>query len=303
MKTKSAGTLVVVATIVWLTGQATSAADILKPVPADELKKVSEALPAKATAEPAKPRRILIFCRTEGFPHDSISIGAKALELMGEKTGAWKSDVSVAMNAFDASSLQKYDAVVFNNTTQLKFEDPKHRSALLKFVRKGGGIVGIHSACDNFPTWKEGQELIGAVFDSHPWGYIPVKLDDPQSPLLKTFGGKAFWIHDEIYRFKLPYSRDRQHVLLSMDMARMKDKSQSRSDGDNAVAWVHEVGKGHVFYCSLGHVHDIFWNPTLLQFYCDGVQFALGDLKSDATPSAKLSPSPSPVHAPEKDER
>jgi type 1 glutamine amidotransferase len=303
MKAKLVVSLAVALTVALLAGRAAWAADVLPQVPEAELTKVKAALPAKAAAEPAKPRRILIFCRTEGFPHDSIPIGAKALELMGEKTGAWKSDASVDMSAFDADSLKKYDAVVFNNTTQLKFKEQKHREALLEFVRNGGGMVGIHSACDNFPTWKEGQELIGGLFAGHPWHHIPVKVDDPASPLAKPFDGKGFWINDEIYKFKEPYSRDRLRVLLSMDMSRMKDKGQSRPDGDNAVAWIQEVDKGHVFYCSLGHEHAVFWNPTLLQFYCNGVQYALGDLKADATPSAKLSPQPQPAHAPEKEEK
>jgi type 1 glutamine amidotransferase len=295
--------LVVSLVVALLAARAAWAADLLKQVPAAEVDKVAKALPEKATAQPEKPRKILIFCRTEGFPHDSIPIGAKAIELLGEKTGAYKCDVSVDMKSFDPDTLKQYDAVVFNNTTQLKFEDKKHREALLNFVKDGGGIVGIHSACDNFPTWKEGQQLIGAVFAGHPWGYIPVKIDDPGNPLVKAFDGKGFWIHDEIYKFGPPYSRDKLRVLLSMDMSRMQDKSQSRPDQDNAVAWIEEVGKGHVFYCSLGHVHDIFWNPVLLRFYSNGIQYATGDLKADAVPSAKLSPQPEPAHAPEKDQK
>jgi hypothetical protein len=34
-------------------------------------------------------------------------------------------------------------------------------------------------------------------------------------------------------------------------------------------------------------VHEIFWNPMILQHWLDGIQFALGDLKADTTPSAK----------------
>lgn len=281
------------------------AADELKPVPQAEIDKVKAALPEKATVE-AKPRKLLIFCRTEGFPHDSIPIGAKAIQLMGEKTGAYTADVSLDMSSFDPDTLKKYDVVVFNNTTQLKFQDPKHRKALLDLVNNGGGIVGIHSACDNFPTWKEGQQLIGAVFAGHPWGHIPIKIDNPASPLVKPLGGTGFWIHDEIYKFGPPYSREKLHVLLSMDMDRVtndNDKRQSRPDQDNAVAWIEQVGKGHVFYCSLGHVHDIFWNPMLLKFYLNGIQYAAGDLQADATPSAKLSPQPEPAHAPEKEQK
>ena len=56
---------------------------------ADELKKIEAALPSEAPAKPAKPRKILVFDKTEGFHHDSIPCCDKAIELMGEKTGAY----------------------------------------------------------------------------------------------------------------------------------------------------------------------------------------------------------------------
>ena len=73
-----------------------------------------------------------------------------------------------------------------------------------------------------------------------------------------------------------------------------------REDKDNAIAWIQQVGKGHVFYCSLGHNRHIFWDPALLQFCLDGIQYALDDLKADATPSANLDPQPEPVLPAEK---
>lgn len=36
-------------------------------------------------------------------------------------------------------------------------------------------------------------------------------------------------------------------------------------------------GKGRVFYCAFGHRTEIWWNPTILRFYLDGIQFAVGD--------------------------
>ena len=76
-------------------------------------------------------------------------------------------------------------------------------------------------------------------------------------------------------------------VLLSLDMARTADKGR-RKDKDNAVAWVKQHGKGRIFYCSLGHKRHIFQDPKLLQFYLDGIQFALGDIEADMTPSGQL---------------
>jgi len=50
---------------------------------------------------------------------------------------------------------------------------------------------------------------------------------------------------------------------------------------DVAISWVHKVGKGRVFYCSLGHNHPVFWNTPVLAHYLAGIQYAMGDLKVD----------------------
>jgi len=271
-----------------------------------EVQKIKDALPEKATAQPAKPRKLLMFCRCEGFNHAGGILGAnKAFELMGEKTGAFSTTVSTDMAVFDPQTLNQFDAVVFNNTTALKFEDPRYRQALLDFVNGGKGIVGIHSAVDNFYKWPEGAALTGALFAGHPWGACAVKLDDPQHPLLKVFDGKGFYIREEMYKMREPYSREKLRVLMSMDLSHMseQDAKNGRPDQDNPIAWIQQVGKGRVFYCSLGHSQQIFFQKPILQHYLDGIQYALGDLPADATPSAKLSPPPTPVLAPEKPEK
>ena len=50
------------------------------------------------------------------------------------------------------------------------------------------------------------------------------------------------------------------------------------------MSWVQGYGEGRVFYCSLGHRNEIFWNPQILQHYLDGIQFAFGDLEADTAP-------------------
>src|SRR6266545_5491196 len=51
--------------------------------------KIMSALPDKAPAAPKKARKLLIFSKTAGFRHSSIPVGARALTLMGDKTGAY----------------------------------------------------------------------------------------------------------------------------------------------------------------------------------------------------------------------
>ena len=98
-----------------------------RAVTPDELKKIEAALPAAAPAKPDKPRKLLVFDRTEGFVHDCIPVCNKAIELLGTKTGAYTVTISNDMGVFTPENLAQYDAVLFNNTTGLKFSDANQR--------------------------------------------------------------------------------------------------------------------------------------------------------------------------------
>ena len=104
------------------------------------------------------------------------------------------------------------------------------------------------------------------------------------------FAGKSFEFTDEFYRLAAPYSRDKVRVLLSIDPI-ATDMMQGRcfgqclrDDNDYPVAWIRQYGKGRVFYTSVGHNPPVFWEPRMLEMFLAGVQYALGDLKADATP-------------------
>jgi type 1 glutamine amidotransferase len=259
------------------------------------IERVEQALPEKAQATPAKPRKVLLFYRTEGFVHSSIPVGNYALRRLGEKTGAFTATVTNDMAAFDEASLFQYDAVLFNNTTSLKFADPKHRENLMRFMKEGRGLVGVHAATDNFGTWPEAACLIGGQFDGHPWNAgttVAVRNDDPEHPCNASFGGKGFQIKDEIYQIKGCFSREAQRVLLSLDWDneinhQIDTNKLRRADRDFGITWMKSDGGGRVFYCSLGHNEHIYWDPAVLRHYLAGIQYALGDLKADDKPQPR----------------
>ena len=260
---------------------------------AEQIEKMKAAAPGKATVKPKKPRKLLVFNLCKGFRHSSIECGAKALEILGRKTGAYETVVSEDVSMFAPEKLRQFDAVCFNNTTGELFDDPALKKSLLEFVKGGKGIVGVHAATDCFYKWAEFGEMMGGYFHGHPWGAndtVTLKIEEPDHPLCAPFEGKTFVVTDEIYQFREPYSREKLRVLLSLDTSKtdMKKGGIKRTDGDFAVSWVRQYGKGRVFYCSLGHREDIFWNPTVLRYYLAGIQYAFGDFKADAAPSASL---------------
>jgi len=262
-----------------------------------ELQKIEKAMPAKARAAPKRPRKLLVFnlCGPKGFRHGCIPYWDKALEIMGRKTGAFAAVVSDDMSMFRPENLKQFDAVCLNNTTRLKFDEPLRKS-LMSFIKGGKGIVGIHAATDNFNDWPEAQEMMGGKFTGHPWrsgDTVAIKLDQPNHPLMAAFKGKGFKIKDEIYRTDPPlYSRDKQLVLMSLDMSDEKTRNIGGfkpTDEDTGISWVKSFGKGRLFYCSLGHNNEVTWNPPVLQHVLDGIQFAFGDFKVDTKPRPIIS--------------
>jgi len=272
----------------------------LRKLSAEEIEKIEQAMLSRPTVKPAEPRRMLVFWRCEGFFHGSIPVVNEALKIMGKRTGAFEVTVCTDdYSIFTPEKLRQFDAVCLNNTTQLKFDaqqTPDRCEALMAFVKGGKGIVGIHAATDNFYNWPEGMEMMGGKFTGHPWGgggTWAIKIDEPDHPLMKAFEGKGFKINDEIYRTDPPlYSRDKQLVLMSLDMndpATRNVNGFKPTDADTGISWIKTWGKGRVFYCSLGHNNHILWNRAILQHYLDGIQFAFGDYKVDTEPKPMVS--------------
>jgi type 1 glutamine amidotransferase len=272
----------------------------LRKLTDEEIAKIKAATPDKAVAQPAKPRKMLIFWRCEGFFHTVIPVANEALKIMGEKTGAFEvTAVTDDYSVFNADTLKQFDIVCLNNTTRLKFDPkttPERCQALMDFVRSGKGLVGIHAACDNFYDWPEGAEMMGNRFTAHPWGAgttVAIKIDEPDHPLTAPFHGKGFKVKDEIYRTAPGvYSRDKELVLMSLDMSDPGTNSVKgiiESDQDTGITWVKDVGKGRMFYCSLGHNNEIFMTAPILEHYLRGIQFAAGDFPVPTKPKAQAS--------------
>lgn len=145
-------------------------------------------------------------------------------------------------------------------------------------------------------TWPEFNTMIGGFFKFH-WNDgqdITVKVDDPNSPLTAMFKGKPeLVIVDETYTMgRETYSRKNLRVLTSIDYAKMtpEDKAKEtnpRPDGDYALSWIRRDGKGRVFYEAHGHNERIYAITPMLEHILAGMQYVLGDLQADDSPSQK----------------
>jgi type 1 glutamine amidotransferase len=288
---------------------------------ASDVSAMMAAAPDKPPATPQSLRHVLVLCIASGWVHTSIPLAAKMVEYLGDKTGAWITTITYDPAAITADNLKQYDALFLDSTTGEFLDDPAdkgatqaRRQALLDFVKGGKGLAGIHAATDSYHTtsrptspgaaataptgtWPEFNEMIGGFFKFH-WTYptlIPVKIDDPRSPLTSMFPARGYEIVDETYTFAQDsFSRKRVHVLTSINYKMMStdDKAKEpaatrRSDGDYALSYIQRVGSGRVFYEAHGHDEKVYFLRPFVAHMLAGIQYALGDLKADDSPSEK----------------
>ena len=310
---RTAASLLFLMACAWWAVASTSAARA--DIAGKEVQKMEAAAPDAPRVEPHKPRKLLVLSRAWKYTHSAIPYGSRAIEIMARKTGAFDAVVTRDVSLFEPDKLGQFDAVFLNNCNNEVFlpspdrrEDMSDsemkkarerarrlRSSLRDFVRNGGGLAGLHAAVAAFRKWPEYGDIIGARYDNHPWGSgstVTVKVEEPDHPLSGAFEKPRFKLTDEIYQVKAPYSRDKLRVLLSVDTERtnMDVGGIHREDDDFALSWIKNYGSGRVFYFAPGHEHHIFWNPAVLQHLLDGIQFTLGDLPADTTPSAAERP-------------
>ena len=289
MNTRSLTAIIPVALLAIVIG-ASNAQKNKKQVHAE---KIAAGVPKSAPAKPTKPRKVLVFSKTAGFRHGSIPTGVEAMKQMGKSTGAFEVTATEDDSFFEPEKLKDFDAVLFLNTTGEVFKskeagrEERLKKSLVDFVKSGKGLIGTHSATDTYKKWKDFNDMMGGAFAGHPWHTkIRVKNLEPGHPLNAAFAGKDFEIADEIYQFrKDTASADERRMLLSLSGEIVdKGKGNTGKEGLYPIAWLDKYGDGRIFYCSLGHRDEIYWNPVILKHYLAGIQYALGDLDAEDEP-------------------
>jgi len=266
---------------------------------------------APAPAADQKTKRLLLVTDSGGFIHDSVGVAEEVLKAIGPKNGfevtAWRftrepnptvlakysdefrkrTGLTVGKEncgRVNKDTLKNFDVVLFfttgNPLTKTELAD------LEDWVKAGGAFTGTHCATDTLYNTTYGG-LVGGYFDGHPWHQkIKVKVEDPKHAAAAGFKS-GDEITDEIYQFKnTPYSREKLHVILSVDNSSIDVSKGKRKDMDYAISWCQQYGKGRSFYTSLGHRKEVWKDPRFQAHLLGGLKWATGQAPGDATPSA-----------------
>ena len=230
------------------------------------------ALPDRsATGQSADSRfNVLVFSKTTGFRHDSIPHGLAAIEALGAEHG-FAVERTEDSAQFSDAVLARYKAVIFLSTTG-DILDASQKAAFERYIRSGGGFVGIHSASDTEYGWPWYGRLIGAWFVSHPQ-IQRATVHIASFADASTRGLPADWERtDEWYNFR-GNPRGAVQVLATIDEATY---SGGTMGADHPIAWCQEVDRGRSWYTAMGHTEESYAEPLFRLHLLGGIESAAG---------------------------
>ncbi|MFD0577866.1 ThuA domain-containing protein [Dactylosporangium darangshiense] len=232
---------------------------------------------AFATPAAAATYSILVFSKTAGFRHDSIPAGITAIQQLGAAND-FTVDATEDAAAFTDANLARYKAVVWLSTTG-DVLDATQQSAFERYIRAGGGYVGVHSASDTEYDWPWYGGLVGAYFNSHPAEQqATVKVEDPAHPSTASLPAK--WSRfDEWYNFRTN-PRAAVHVLASLDETSYTPGAGAMG-ADHPTTWCQNYDGGRAWYTGGGHTIASYSDAQFRAHLLGGIQTAAGVVAAD----------------------
>jgi type 1 glutamine amidotransferase len=233
----------------------------------------------------AEEYRVLIFSKTLGYRHASITNGIDAIRSLGS-TNDFAVDATEDSSAFTSTNLARYRAVVFLSATGDVLNHDQE-AAFKQYVVNGGGFAAIHGAvfgplaCEDKWAWY--GEVFCCAFTNHS-AVVPgtILIEDAEHP--STMGLPTHWKRTEEWYNFTGTPRGRARVLATVDESTYEG---GRMGADHPIAWCRRIGKGRMWYTAMGHTESSFSEPEFLRHILGGIKSVAMITISDDAPVSR----------------
>ena len=226
---------------------------------------------ASSGPSPAAPAfSVLVFSKTAAFRHDSIPAGISAISQQGGARG-FSVDATEDAVVFTDAELARFKVVVFLSTTG-DVLNAAQEAAFERFIRRGGGFVGVHAASDTEYDWPFYGALVGAYFAGHPdVQSATVQIEDASHPAVQPLP-RAWTRRDEWYNFRRN-PRGSVDVIATLDERTYTGGTMAP---DHPIMWSHTFEGGRSFYTAGGHTQDSFSETAFMDHLGRAILWAAG---------------------------
>jgi Trehalose utilisation len=168
------------------------------------------------------------------------------LRIMLEDTGKFDVRVVEDFGVLEScTTIGRYRAIILNGQTNSS--SGKLRNCLRGYVHRGGGLVAIHWAVDNFHDWPAFTNVLGRSWQEgrsiEEHGSFVIS---PTPEAERTIGTIVPWA--------TPQGEAIHYQLKGFAPIRVVATTNTPQGGkDIPAAFVHQFGKGRTFFTPLGH--------------------------------------------------
>ena len=222
-----------------------------------------------------KGKKVLVFTKNgPGYVHDNIQASVDMFIELG-KNEQFTVDATDNSAIFATPALQQYDVIVFSNTNNDVFDSQAERDGLMKFVRSGKAVMGVHIACGTEREWEWFVQMMGGVFDFHPQlQEFPVWVVDSSHP--SVAGVPSPWnIKEELYVMK--NMNPTVKVLMVSDFSspgfRFSGPMPDTFGNVFPCVWYNTFDGGRQWFSALGHEKSYYSDPVFVGHILGGLKW------------------------------
>jgi len=210
-----------------------------------------------------RPLRVQIYAGNEAHKWHNWEKTTPAIQALLEKDSRMQVRISHNIEDLAKLSRENTDVVVQN---YVNWQDPtvlsaESRSAFVKFLEQGGGLVLVHFANGAWhfslpmaeaAAWPEYQKIVRRMWNHKgksghdAFGRFSVRPTELSDPI--TAGLKPFEVTDELY-----FRQEGEGAIEPLITARSKVTGE-----DEPLAWTSTYGKGRIFQTLLGHSEQTY---------------------------------------------
>jgi type 1 glutamine amidotransferase len=206
--------------------------------------------------------RLWVICDDYWHPARTARAGLAPLE-GSDLQFDWLEDAG----EWSAARLADYPLVLLTKSNNVSAQDqspwmtPQIEGAFVDYVRRGGGLLVIHSGTANYKETPALRALLGGVFDQHP-----PQCDVTVEPLpghTLAAGGEAFTARDE-------------HYFMLLDDVGADVFLTTRSEhGAQPGGWTRTEGMGRVCVLTPGHNPEVWLQPAFQQWIRNAIAWCV----------------------------
>lgn len=231
--------------------------------------------------DPTEDFRVLVFSGRTAAASDPAPAGVAAVRKLGAENG-FGVEVTDDPTVLDDTDLARFGTVVFINTPAARNGTfgAGERAALRRYIRAGGGWVGLHGASAGTDDWDWYEGLVGAELDR---GTAPqtgrIKVLDHAHPSTVTL--PDLWERTEEWP---SWRADPGPAVHTLARIRVRDGISGVDQGvDHPWSWCQNYDGGRSWFTAGGSVASAFEDEAFLAHVLGGIEWAAGAEEGDCT--------------------